>query len=174
MGVIGNEQLERNQTPNPVTKLTFAFTEQSLVCKIDSTLRTCFKFSPDLVKFLSLPIIDVYQAPERRIYVEEVAYVKPLLPQETFIIWSEDLTDELWVKIDDTKIDIPKTSNTMEKFTSVILNLTRGTVYEKLASLNLHIKIKGKHINIILDAIVKKGVNPWTFSGLQQYLDLQS
>ena len=144
MECIGKKQLERNQTPTPVTNLTFTFTEHALVCKIGSFLRTCFTFSPDLGKFLSLPKMDVFQAPGINVYAEEVAYVKPLLPQEKFIIWSEDLTTELWVKIDDVKIDIPKTSNTMEKFTSFMLNLTKGTVYEKLVSFEFRYEDKAK------------------------------
>ena len=62
MECIGKKQLERNETPTPVTNLTFTFTEHALVCKIGSFLRNCFTFSPDLAKFLSLPTIDVYQA----------------------------------------------------------------------------------------------------------------
>ena len=137
---IGKKQLKRNQTLNPVTNLTFTFTEHALVCKIGSFLRTCFTFSPDLAKFLSLSKMDVYQAPGINVYVEEVAYVKPLLPQEKFIIWSEDLAEELWAKINDIKIRIPKTSNTIEKFISAIVNLTKGTAYEKYVSFEFTFK----------------------------------
>ena len=118
-----------------MTNITFTFTEHTLRYKIDSTLRTHFSFSLDLVKFLSLPEMDIYQAHDTSYYfVGEITYVKPIPPMEKFTIWPEDLTEELWAKINDIKIHIPKTSNTMEKFTSAIVNLTKGTAYEKEVS----------------------------------------
>jgi len=130
MEAIGKKHAE--EITKPVTNITFTFTEHALIYKINSTLRTCFSFSRDLVKFLSLPETDIYQAPDTSyIFVGEIAYVKPLPPKEKFTIWSEDLNEELWAKINDIKIHIPKTSNTIEKFTSAIVNLTKATVYEK-------------------------------------------
>ena len=57
MEAIG-KKLEEGIT-KPVTNITFTFTEHALIYKIDSTLRTCFSFSLDLVKFLSLPAMDM-------------------------------------------------------------------------------------------------------------------
>ena len=111
---IGKQQDEG--TTQRVTNIKFAFKEHVLHYQIVSTLRTCFTFSQDLVEFLSLSESDVYQAPSINYYHDDLAFVKPLLPCEKYIIWPEDLTDELWVKIDDTKFDIPKTSNNEEVY----------------------------------------------------------
>jgi hypothetical protein len=106
-----------------VTNLKFTFDDDKLHCTFESTARACITFSKDLVDFLSLSVPEVYQNPYRMIETQSISYKKPKLPCEHYIIWPDDITEELWVSIEGEKIEIPKTSNTIEKLKSTFENL---------------------------------------------------
>lgn len=121
-----------------ITNLRFTFTDISLKCEMESDVRTCIEYSNDLVNFLSLKYADVYAQPGIREFEWNTPYTKPKLAKETPVLWDEDTCEELWLKIDDVKIDIPQI-NTKEKFIKAIANLTKGTMYEKLISFEVEI-----------------------------------
>lgn len=132
--------------PKPITNLTFTFKEDKLSCTIDSTHRTYFSFSPDLVKFLTLTTTEVYQDPYQNKFTDEISFKMPILPKDKFLIWPLEIEEDLWVQFGDLKIDIPRKSNTMVKFERFIGNMSNNTQYESIISFNLrHREIIGAY-----------------------------
>ena len=116
-------------------KLAFSLTDTVLVIDINSPHRVNILFSKHLQRFLSLKVTDIFQSPYHAHFVQELKYIKPTLPKEQYILWTSDTQEEdLWLQLNDLKISIPKTSNTIEKFASTLATITNGTPYENVVT----------------------------------------
>lgn len=122
--------------PQLSTAITFSFTENELACTFVSTMRTCIRFSKDLQNFLQLKVTDVYQGEGKSTDTQTISYVKPVLPKETLVLWEEYMYNELWVKLNDIKINIDTKNNTLRTFCDSLSNLTKGTKFEEILSFN--------------------------------------